>query len=150
MYGSEISVRTGYGCNYSDYSKVEDATIQLMKVCCSNHDQNRKLLAATLCQLIQRQNTPPPGGLTYLHSLSGFTRRLVLQILLEKECVLVHVTSAFCLSQPPLHTLPPQIKHPKYGTGNKTRLMFLPVTTKIEEVIRMVTGKKLFLDNFNK
>lgn len=61
MHSSEMSVRIGCDASYRDYSRVEDATIRLMKDCCSNHENNQKLLAATLCHLIQRQNTPPPG-----------------------------------------------------------------------------------------
>ena len=137
MCDGELSLKNG--SFNSKTCRVEDATIAVMKVCCQNHPVNQKALAGTLCHLIQRQNTPPPGGLTYMHSLSGFTRRLILQILLEPEKVFVHIDSKYRLSAPPAATLPPQSRHPKYGTGTKSKLLYLPVTTKIEEVISLVT-----------
>ncbi|XP_064112985.1 baculoviral IAP repeat-containing protein 6-like isoform X2 [Macrobrachium nipponense] len=124
----------------SDYSSVEDATIHLMRQCCHNHPHNQNLLASTLCHLIQRQNIPPPGGVSYLHSLSGFTRRLVLQLLLEGERVVVHINSPQGgLASPMGCSLPPLTQHPKFGAGHKTRLLNLPTTTTIMEIIKMVT-----------
>ncbi|XP_069180397.1 baculoviral IAP repeat-containing protein 6 isoform X6 [Procambarus clarkii] len=128
------------GGSDSDYSSVEDATIHLMRQCCHNHPHNQNLLASTLCHLIQRQNIPPPGGVSYLHSLSGFTRRLVLQLLLETERVVVHINSPLgSLSSPTGCSLPPLTQHPKFGAGHKTRLLSLPTTTSMSEIIKMVT-----------
>ncbi|KAK7067357.1 Baculoviral IAP repeat-containing protein 6 [Halocaridina rubra] len=124
----------------SDYSCVEDATIHLMRQCCHNHPHNQNLLASTLCHLIQRQNVPPPGGVSYLHSLSGFTRRLVLQLLLEGERVIVHIHSPQGgLSSPMGCSLPPLTQHPKFGAGHKARLLNLATTTTMAEIVKMVT-----------
>ncbi|CAL4062959.1 unnamed protein product, partial [Meganyctiphanes norvegica] len=124
----------------SDYSSVEDATIHLMRQSCHNHPNNQNLLASTICHLIQRQNIPPPGGVSYLHSLSGFTRRLVLQLLLETERVVVHINSpAGGLSSPTGCSLPTLTQHPKFGAGHKTRLLSLPTTTTCADIVKMVT-----------
>lgn len=128
------------GGSDSDYSSVEDATIHLMRQCCHNHPHNQNLLASTLCHLIQRQNIPPPGGVSYLHSLSGFTRRLVLQLLLETERVVVHINSPQGgLSSPTGCSLPLLTQHPKFGAGHKTRLLNLPTTTTMSDIVKMVT-----------
>ena len=67
--GSEPLVRA---CNCesekeTDYGRVEDATIHLMRQCCHNHARNQEILASTLCHLIQRQNILPPGKLQVLY-----------------------------------------------------------------------------------
>ena len=80
--------------------------------------------------------------MSYLHSMSGFTRRLVLQLLLETERVVVHITSPQGgLSSPPGCSLPPLTQHPKFGAGHKTRLLTLPTTTTLADIIKLVTGK---------
>lgn len=81
------------------------------------------------------------GGVSYLHSLSGFTRRLVLQLLLETERVVVHINSPQGgLSSPTGCSLPLLTQHPKFGAGHKTRLLNLPTTTTMSDIVKMVTG----------
>lgn len=81
--GSEPLMRGSGACGAkeSDYSSVEDATIHLMRQCCQNHPHNQALLASTLCHLIQRQNVPPPGNISFSYLPLFFKQSIFMRML---------------------------------------------------------------------
>ena len=55
--------------------------------------------------------------------------------------MIVHVNSPQGgLTSPSAFSLPALSHHPKFGVGHKMRLLYLPITTTIDDVIKMVTG----------
>lgn len=124
-------------------SSLEGATIELLRKACLNHATNHRHIATHLCNLIKRQKSIPSGGLCYVHSLSGFTRSLVVQVLLECECILVEVEAGAdvaLVSETPLHWLPtPASPHPRHGLALNTRLLSLPLDTSLSVVVAELT-----------
>ena len=81
--------------------------------------------------------------------MTGFTRRLLLQLLLEPEKIYVHVTSASGLSGLPVSA--PALssativepRHPAYNHGKKHKLVYINAETSCHELVRLLT------DNMN-
>jgi baculoviral IAP repeat-containing protein 6 len=76
-----------------------------------------------------------------LHGLPGFTRRLVLQLLLESERVTVAVR-ADC----PLHQGAPGMmwqapRHPRHGTGHQNQLLMLRAQSTCGDILKLMTSK---------
>lgn len=72
--------------------------------------------------------------------LSGFTRRILLQVLLEDERILVafHCTSLQCRLQ--TLTSGNQIHHPQYGAGRSYRTVMLNINTPCGDALNKVAG----------
>lgn len=126
-----------------DLSSLESATIELLRKACLNHSANHKNIASHLCDLIRRQKSIPSGGLCYVHSLSGFTRSLVVQVLLECERIVVEVEACSQVAfvcDPSLEWLPtPASPHPRHGLALNTRLLSIPLDTCVNEIVAELT-----------
>lgn len=84
-------------------------------------------------------------GVRYLHGISGFTRRLILQLLLEGEKILVSVTSeapmkvsATTANQNTL-SMPP---HPAYPLGHCHQLLYMPTQATVADILQQISGTK--------
>ena len=126
---------------------LEGATVELLKATCLNHPVNHKHIAKHLCDLIKRQKKMPSGGHCYIHSLSGFARSLVAQLLLESECMLVEVEVELqkaLLGDIPIAWQPASCTtstlHPSYGSSLNSYLLYLPLNTSVAEIVSHVTG----------
>lgn len=77
--------------------------------------------------------------------LSGFTRRLFLQVLLEDENILV----AFRASPKQYHIHVPTsqgcLQHPQFGAGRRFRTMLVNMHITVGELINKVSGSCLFI-----
>lgn len=75
----------------------------------------------------------------FLHSMSAFCRRLLIQLLLENEKVVVHVKN---LTKFPLKnasgTLPLQERHPSMGVSGDDRVFYVSTHAYIYEILKAV------------
>ncbi|KAK9411867.1 baculoviral IAP repeat-containing protein 6 [Crotalus adamanteus] len=95
------------------------------------------LMAQVLCELFhsspQRSNLPTSGN------ISGFIRRLFLQLMLEDEKVTMFLQSPCPLYKGRINATSHIIQHPMYGAGHKFRTLLLPVSTTLAEVLDRVS-----------
>jgi baculoviral IAP repeat-containing protein 6 len=73
--------------------------------------------------------------------MSGFTRRMFLQVLLEDEKLLVAFQAASPQCRIQIHDASTVIQHPHFGAGQCFRTMQLNVHTTIGEVVGKISGK---------
>lgn len=79
----------------------------------------------------------------YLHGISGFTRRLILQLLLEGEKVLVSVTSEAPMKVSATatnHTMPSMPSHPAYPLGHYHQLLYMSTQATVADILQQVSG----------
>lgn len=79
--------------------------------------------------------------MTYRHGISGFTRRLVLQLLLENEKMYVFVKANFPLQKSSAALSSSMPYHPRYGVGHQHQLFYLSTQTTCGEILKNVSGK---------
>ena len=75
--------------------------------------------------------------------LTGFTRRLLLQLLLEPEKIYVYVTypNGNIACSPNLSSCSiPEPRHPIYKHGKKHKLLYISAETTCTELLRLLTG----------
>ncbi|XP_071454170.1 dual E2 ubiquitin-conjugating enzyme/E3 ubiquitin-protein ligase BIRC6 [Hetaerina americana] len=130
------------------YSALESATVKFFARCCWCHPANQQLLSTVLCEVIKQQKLVQPSVM-FLHGISGFTRRLLLQLLLESERLVVFVKGgeeikeeeAVSSSKASNCGLPGGAPpHPRYGVGRCQRqLFYLSTQTTIGEILGLVT-----------
>ncbi|XP_055678934.1 baculoviral IAP repeat-containing protein 6 isoform X2 [Lutzomyia longipalpis] len=77
----------------TNYSYLEDSMIKFLSKVTACHPKNQETLTVILISVIRK----PASAKTLKQSISGFTRRLVLQLLLESERILVSVHSDMSL-----------------------------------------------------
>ncbi|XP_026296613.1 baculoviral IAP repeat-containing protein 6 isoform X3 [Apis mellifera] len=128
------------------YASLESAMIKFLSRCCWCHLENQKLLAELLTDVISQQRTT--SNIRYLHGISGFTRRLILQLLLEGEKVLVSVTSdaPMKVSNTAVNysmlSMPP---HPAHPLGHYHQLLYMSTQSTVADILQQVSGTWLFL-----
>lgn len=74
------------------HAQLEEICVKFLSKCCLCHSQNQEKLADVLCRVIQHNS----------NGISGFMRRLILQLLLENEKIPVSVTASEILYKPPI------------------------------------------------
>ncbi|XP_054283105.1 baculoviral IAP repeat-containing protein 6 [Macrosteles quadrilineatus] len=111
------------------FNTLETATVKFLSRCCWCHPTNQKLLAVVLCNVISQQRTQGEMG------ISGVTRRLVLQLLLESEKIEVCVRGVGVRGG----TVPTGPTHPRYGVGHNNHLLYLSVHTTVADIIKLVS-----------
>ncbi|XP_044731226.1 baculoviral IAP repeat-containing protein 6 [Chrysoperla carnea] len=124
-----------------NFYKLEDATIRFLIKSCSICSKNQQLLAMCLCDVIEYQkqqmtamgfgsNQASGGG----GGISGFTRRLILQLLLENEKVWVSIKADEIIYKN-LTTLPMDFgPHPAFRVTNNHILLYLDTNTTLDEI----------------
>ncbi|XP_043273976.1 baculoviral IAP repeat-containing protein 6 isoform X1 [Venturia canescens] len=128
------------------YSSLESAMIKFLSRCCWCHPNNQKLLSELLTNVILQQRTSP--NVRYLHGISGFTRRLILQLLLEGEKVLVSVTSETPMTAANTvmgHSTPSMPPHPAHPLGHYHQLLYMSTQSTVAEILQQVSGTWLLL-----
>ncbi|XP_046401534.1 baculoviral IAP repeat-containing protein 6 [Ischnura elegans] len=130
------------------YSALESATVKFFARCCWCHPANQQLLSTVLCEVIRQQKLVQPSVM-FLHGISGFTRRLLLQLLLESEKLVVFVKGGEEMREGsegvsnikgPNYSLPGGAPpHPRYGVGRCQRhLFYLSTQTTVADILGLV------------
>ncbi|XP_060609978.2 baculoviral IAP repeat-containing protein 6 isoform X2 [Anolis sagrei] len=132
-----LSSASGAGLTTQQRTAIENATVAFFLQCISCHPNNQRLMAQVLCELFhsspQRSNLPTSGN------ISGFIRRLFLQLMLEDEKVTMFLQSPCPLYKGRINATSHVIQHPMYGAGHKFRTLLLPVSTTLAEVLDRVS-----------
>ena len=128
------------------YGSLESAMIKFLSRCCWCHPTNQKLLAELLTDVILQHKTPP--NVRYLHGISGFTRRLILQLLLEGEKVLISVTSEAPMKVSNTvvnYNMPIIPPHPAHPLGHYHQLLYMSTQSTVADILQQVSGTWLLL-----
>ncbi|CAG2059346.1 unnamed protein product, partial [Timema podura] len=80
------------------------------------------------------------SDMTFLHGISGFTRRLVLQLLLESEKLFVFVKGNFPLHRSGIAVSGGAPYHPRFGVGHQHQLLYLSTQTTCADILKLLTG----------
>ncbi|XP_011349517.2 baculoviral IAP repeat-containing protein 6 isoform X2 [Ooceraea biroi] len=130
----------------ASYASLESAMIKFLSRCCWCHLTNQKLLAKLLTEVISQQRVT--SNVRCLHGISAFTRRLILQLLLEGEKVLVSVTSEAPMKVSATaanHNMPSTPPHPAHPLGHYHQLLYLSTQATIADILQQVSGTWLLL-----
>ncbi|KAM6916345.1 dual E2 ubiquitin-conjugating enzyme/E3 ubiquitin-protein ligase BIRC6 isoform 2-T2 [Xenentodon cancila] len=130
------SVQAG-GLTTQQRTALENATVAFFLQCISCHPNNQRLMAQVLCELFQ--SAPQRGNVPISGNISGFIRRLFLQLMLEDEKVTVFLQSPCPLYKGRINATSHMIQHPMYGAGHKYRTLHLPISTTLAEVLDRVS-----------
>ncbi|NWH73789.1 BIRC6 protein, partial [Piaya cayana] len=136
---SLLSSTVATGLTTQQRTAIENATVAFFLQCISCHPNNQRLMAQVLCELFQ--SSPQRGNLPTSGNISGFIRRLFLQLMLEDEKVTLFLQSPCPLYKGRINATSHVIQHPMYGAGHKFRTLHLPVSTTLAEVLDRVSGK---------
>ncbi|XP_076283788.1 BIR repeat containing ubiquitin-conjugating enzyme isoform X2 [Lasioglossum baleicum] len=123
------------------YATLESAIIKFLSRCCWCHLENQKLLAKLLTDVISQQQTT--SNAWYFHGISGFTRRLILQLLLEGEKVLVSVTSEAPVkvsNRAANYSMPSMPPHPAHPLGHYHQLLYMSTQSTVADILQQVSG----------
>ncbi|XP_065205960.1 baculoviral IAP repeat-containing protein 6-like isoform X3 [Planococcus citri] len=124
--------------------KLEDATIKLLSKCCWCYPKNQKTLAQIICSVICHQTEAMPRRYSkYNLGITDFTRRVLLQLVLETEKIFVSVetelpegidttstTNSGILFPPP----------PGYPSTSRQQLLYLNTSYTCVDIINRVVG----------
>ncbi|KAI1894398.1 hypothetical protein AGOR_G00115400 [Albula goreensis] len=138
--GSRYSLASssrGSGLTTQQRTAIENATVAFFLQCISCHPNNQRLMAQVLCELFQ--SAPQRGNVPISGNISGFIRRLFLQLMLEDEKVTVFLQSPCPLYKGRINATSHVIQHPMYGAGHKFRTLHLPISTTLAEVLDRVS-----------
>ncbi|XP_018580423.1 baculoviral IAP repeat-containing protein 6 isoform X3 [Scleropages formosus] len=127
----------GGGLTTQQRTAIENATVAFFLQCISCHPNNQRLMAQVLCELFQ--SAPQRGNMPVSGNISGFIRRLFLQLMLEDEKVTVFLQSPCPLYKGRINATSHVIQHPMYGAGHKFRTLHLPISTTLAEVLDRVS-----------
>ncbi|XP_076233643.1 BIR repeat containing ubiquitin-conjugating enzyme [Calliopsis andreniformis] len=128
------------------YASLESAMIKFLSRCCWCHLENQKLLAELLTDVISQQRTT--SNTRYLHGISGFTRRLILQLLLEGEKIWVSVTSEAPMkvsNTAANYSMPSMPPHPAHPLGHYHQLLYMSTQSTVADILQQVSGNWLLL-----
>ncbi|KAK6293579.1 hypothetical protein J4Q44_G00359050 [Coregonus suidteri] len=138
--GSRYSLASstrGSGLTTQQRTAIENATVAFFLQCISCHPNNQRLMAQVLCELFQ--SAPQRGSVPISGNISGFIRRLFLQLMLEDEKVTVFLQSPCPLYKGRINATSHVIQHPMYGAGHKYRTLHLPISTTLADVLDRVS-----------
>ncbi|XP_050990219.1 baculoviral IAP repeat-containing protein 6 isoform X2 [Labeo rohita] len=134
---SLASTSRSSGLTTQQRTAIENATVAFFLQCISCHPNNQRLMAQVLCELFQ--SAPQRGNVPVSGNISGFIRRLFLQLMLEDEKVTVFLQSPCPLYKGRINATSHVIQHPMYGAGHKFRKLHLPISTTLSEVLDRVS-----------
>ncbi|XP_056423373.1 baculoviral IAP repeat-containing protein 6 isoform X3 [Hyla sarda] len=134
-----LNSTAGNGLTTQQRTAVENATVAFFLQCISCHPNNQRLMAQVLCELFQ--SSPQRGNLPASGNISGFIRRLFLQLMLEDEKVTMFLQSPCPLYKGRINATSHIIQHPMYGAGHKFRTLHLPISTTLAELLDRVSGQ---------
>ncbi|ELT93547.1 hypothetical protein CAPTEDRAFT_223860 [Capitella teleta] len=114
----------------SQRSAIESATVEFFCSVLACHPVSQVQFASVLCDVIRGSGQPRQG-------LSGFMRRLFLQVLLEDDKILVEFKNNCQMTKNGEHGA--TVLHPRYGTGHKHHSINLSLQTNCAEALAKVT-----------
>ncbi|KAE8601567.1 hypothetical protein XENTR_v10013719 [Xenopus tropicalis] len=132
-----LNSNAGNGLTTQQRTAVENASVAFFLQCISCHPNNQRLMAQVLCELFQ--SSPQRGSLPASANISGFIRRLFLQLMLEDEKVTMFLQSPCPLYKGRINATSHIIQHPMYGAGHKFRTLHLPISTTLAELLDRVS-----------
>ncbi|CAH0552135.1 unnamed protein product [Brassicogethes aeneus] len=103
--------------------QLEEMCVKFLSKCCLCHQANQTRLAKVLCEVIALQK----------NGMSGFLRRIILQLLLEYEKVPVCVSAAENLQKLKVHSWLPS--HPGFKPSCNKIMLHLSTNTTIFEIV---------------
>lgn len=115
---------------YVDFTQLENAVLKFLSRVTSCHPRNQERLTVILIAVIKKPNRKISAN----RIISGFTRRLVLQLLLESERILVSVRSEFPLQRKE-HTNSVLSNHPSKRPNAHHLLFVFSTHTKCQEIL---------------
>ncbi|XP_022332916.2 dual E2 ubiquitin-conjugating enzyme/E3 ubiquitin-protein ligase BIRC6-like isoform X4 [Crassostrea virginica] len=129
---------------------IESAAVCFFTQVMSCHIMNQLLFAKVLCEVIKEQSSSSKSGqLLGNFPLSGFTRCLFLQALLEDEKILVVLKSSEQNGKFMTSTkVNNGVYHPSFTGGRDTQVMLVSLHTTISEVTSKVTNLSLLPGQF--
>lgn len=121
------------------FSKLEAATIHFLSRVTSCHPKNQEQLTLIMIAVIRHSAyTPSASTVVTKNIISGFTRRLVLQLLLESERILVVVRSKRTLNKQKGFAEPIN-HHPSKRAHLNNMLFYVSTHTKCQEILNGFT-----------
>ncbi|XP_041353670.1 baculoviral IAP repeat-containing protein 6-like isoform X2 [Gigantopelta aegis] len=127
-------------------SNVETSAIRFFTNVISCHSVNQLLFAKVLCDVIREQGNNRSGPFFGAIPLSGFTRRVLLQVLLEDERVVVALHRS--CGNMSMHNRENQIHHPQYGAGQCFCTARVNLNIRCADLISLVGGAPLLTHHF--
>lgn len=139
--------------NNQPYLELEETVIKFLSSVTSCHPKNQETLTTNLISVIRTteknnynmnhqnsgetssQSSTIPLPLNIKYSISGFTRRLVLQILLESEKIVVSVRSDLPLLRKYDSNMTFISNHPSKKPNSHHLLFFVSINTKCHEIL---------------
>ncbi|XP_055696918.1 baculoviral IAP repeat-containing protein 6 isoform X3 [Phlebotomus papatasi] len=114
----------------TNFSYLEDSMIKFLSKVTACHPKNQDTLTVILISVIRKPN----GGKSLKQSISGFTRRLVLQLLLESERILISVKSDMSLHRREQGNVLIS-NHPSRRPNTHNLLFLMSTHTKCQEIL---------------
>lgn len=125
-------------------TSLQTTVLKFFKKCVSGHLKNQRCLAHVLRELLARGNGDVAQG---VETLSGFVRRLVLELLLGEDHVVLAVTCAGAVSQGMVTSCGSATQsplwHPRFGASNTCRLLRVRVNTTMFELVGLLVATPL-------
>nr|XP_022908652.1 baculoviral IAP repeat-containing protein 6 isoform X2 [Onthophagus taurus] len=107
------------------FAQLEEVCVRFLSKCCLCHPNNQTLLAKVLCEVIGQQT----------NGITGFMRRLILQLLLENEKVPVSIKANETLFKH-TGTLQPYLPiHPAFKQTHDRALLYLGTNILIGDIL---------------
>ena len=123
-------------------ASLQATSLRYFKKCASGHVRNQQNLARVLHELLARESDEVMSK-----TLTGFLRRLVLELLLEDDYVTLAVTCSNITSQSvvtsPGNASQSPLWHPRFGASNSCKLVSVRVNTKVQEILNMIVVNPL-------
>ncbi|XP_038074812.1 baculoviral IAP repeat-containing protein 6-like [Patiria miniata] len=113
---------------------IESSTITFFTRVISCHPANQRLLAQVVCEVACSRSSQAGMRL----AISGFTRRLILQLMLEDEKLLVYMQGACRLYKGRGKATNSGASHPQFGVGHKFRVMEPKMTATVGTLVTEV------------
>ncbi|XP_052766452.1 baculoviral IAP repeat-containing protein 6-like isoform X2 [Mya arenaria] len=120
-------------------ASIETASVAFFRSLISNHIPNQMLFAKVLYDVIKEQGATNNKSGMGVCPLSGYTRRLFLQVLLEDEMILVALRSGpsnYLIHAPPS---PAILQHPQFGAGRRFRTLRANINITIGELLSKIS-----------
>lgn len=115
-------------------ASLQTTSLRYFKTCVSGHLRNQQNLARVLFELLARESDDVKPK-----TLSGFLRRLVLELLLDDDHMTLAVTCSNVTSQSvvtsPGNASQSPLWHPRFGTSNSCKLVSVRTNTKGQEIL---------------
>lgn len=118
------------------YSELENSTIRFLSRVTACHPANQEVFTQMLVSVIER---PVVQAKLSKQTISGFTRRLILQVLLESESILVAVHSQMSMQKRDFPTGTHFQDHPSKRANAHNNYFLMSTHTKISEILENST-----------